>query len=192
MPEPDFLEISAHDSLRRGAVITLYPGEGRAITLMSVHLKSGCSVAPLDSPGAACRGLAGQLAPLTRWIESKGVRGRRFGVIGDFNRDLEAEQISHSGGRASSASMTAALRASSAFASGLADAARGAQFKNCFPGQMHRGYIDHILLGPGLSPAEIPGSFEHLTYRVLDAHRRKLSDHCPVAIRLSVDGSAFD
>ena len=97
-------------------------------------------------------------------------RGHRIVIIGDFNREPSPALGSLQ----------------------LEDAARGAAFNNCFPGQMHTGYIDHILLDPALLARAVPGSFQHLTYRVLDAHRRKLSDHCPLAIRLKVDGSAFD
>jgi endonuclease/exonuclease/phosphatase family metal-dependent hydrolase len=33
----------------------------------------------------------------------------------------------------------------------------------------------------------VRGSFERLTYSAADAWRTKLSDHCPVAVRLRLD-----
>ncbi len=51
---------------------------------------------------------------------------------------------------------------------------------------MHTGYIDYIVLGPALAATRVPGSFQRLTYAPRDAWRLKLSDHCPVAIRLTI------
>ncbi len=47
--------------------------------------------------------------------------------------------------------------------------------------------IDYILLGYALRNSLIAGSFERLTYSANDAWRPKLADHCPVAIKLSLD-----
>jgi len=168
--EPDFTVIAAGDGLRRGAVMTLFPGERREMTLMSVHLKSGCATAPLESSARACRALAAQLPELARWVSEQRRLGHRFAVLGDFNRQ----------------------RGPALSSLGLADPGRSARYENCFPGQMHTGYIDHILLDPALLPLTVPGTFQHLTYRVSQVHRRKLSDHCPVALRLNVDSRAFD
>jgi hypothetical protein len=52
---------------------------------------------------------------------------------------------------------------------------------------MHSGYIDQILLGPALAAARVPGSFQRLTYSARDAWRLKLSDHCPIAIRIALE-----
>jgi exonuclease III len=54
------------------------------------------------------------------------------------------------------------------------------------PGQGHRGYIDNILLSPTLATEVVPGSFGRVTYSAADARHAKLSDHCPVSIRLRV------
>jgi hypothetical protein len=52
---------------------------------------------------------------------------------------------------------------------------------------MHTGYIDQIVLGPGLAAARLPGSFQRLGYAVRDAARLKLSDHCPIAVHIAVE-----
>jgi exonuclease III len=65
--------------------------------------------------------------------------------------------------------------------------AAGEPFRNCYIGQTHTGYIDYILLGSALAPSLVRGSFERLTYSATDAWHTKLSDHCPVAVRLRLD-----
>ena len=69
----------------------------------------------------------------------------------------------------------------------LVNTAHAAAFRNCYPGQTHTGYIDYILFGDALASAWVPGSFERLTFAPADAWRLKLSDHCPVAVRLRLD-----
>jgi exonuclease III len=70
---------------------------------------------------------------------------------------------------------------------GLVNTAAGEAFRNCYRGQTHTGYIDYILLGTTLAPSLVRGSFERLTYSAADAWHTKLSDHCPVAVRLRLD-----
>jgi exonuclease III len=52
------------------------------------------------------------------------------------------------------------------------------------PGQGYRGYIDNIVLSRALAADAIPGSFARLTYSAADARHARLSDHCPVSVRL--------
>ncbi len=47
--EPEFMELSLDDRVRRGVVITLFSGTQREMTLMAVHLKSGCPAGPMTS-----------------------------------------------------------------------------------------------------------------------------------------------
>ena len=189
--ERDLLGISAGDTLRRGAIMTLYPGESRETTLMSVHLKSGCARGALHATRVkACRELAGQLPALAKWIRAERAAHHRFALVGDLNRELAAEKVARSG--SDTVAFSAALGTAPEAPALMYDASDGASFRNCFPGQMHTAFIDFILLDERLALARIPGSFEHLTYRVSDAHRRKLSDHCPVAVRLEMGGPAFD
>ena len=113
---------------------------------------------------------------LAGWIATQARAGRRYAILGDFNRELLRDERLDAG-------LWPMLAAA---ANGmLRDAAEGAAFRNCWPGQTHPGYIDHILLGGGL--AQVPGSFERVVYPVEDAWRLHLSDHCPVAVRIRVD-----
>jgi exonuclease III len=58
------------------------------------------------------------------------------------------------------------------------------------PGQAHSGFIDHIVLGGTLAAALVPGSFERVTFSAADARHARLSDHCPVAVRLAIRQNA--
>jgi endonuclease/exonuclease/phosphatase family metal-dependent hydrolase len=186
---PDDRELSLGDTLRRGKELTLFPGERGEIRLLSVHLKSGCSSAPLTAPDRACRDLARQAPVLEAWIDAQARAGRRFAVLGDFNRDLISEQA-----RAASLQKADSLWAEIADGSppeaSLRNAAGGTAFRNCVPGQGYRGYIDNIVLSQTLATEAIPGSFGRLTYSATDARHARLSDHCPVSIRLKIEQKA--
>ena len=174
---PDLMELSLGDQLRRGATVVLYPGSSQELHLLAVHLKSGCARAPLDSSARACERLARQAPALREWIAAQQRAGSRFAVLGDFNRELQSERGD---------GLWARLGASGP-ETPLVNTAAGEAFRNCYAGQTHTGYIDYILLGTALAPALQRGSFERLTYSPADAWRLKLSDHCPVAVRLRLD-----
>jgi endonuclease/exonuclease/phosphatase family metal-dependent hydrolase len=174
---PDLTELSLGDQLRRGATLVLFPGTPRELHLLAVHLKSGCARGSLESHARACERLARQAPALRDWIAAQERAGHRFSVLGDFNRELQHEHGDGLGPRIGA----------SGPGKPLLNTADGEAFRNCFPGQTHTGYIDHILLGPALAPTLQRGSFERLTYSPVDAWRLKLSDHCPVAVRLRLD-----
>ena len=183
---PDVRELSLGDSLRRGKELTLFPGEPREIRLLSVHLKSGCSAKPLTVPDKACRELARQGPVLEAWIDAQMKAGRRFAVLGDFNRDLLFEET-HRATLGPHDSFWAEIDDGRPHESGLRNAASGESFRNCVPGQGYRGYIDNILLSGTLAAERLPGSFARVTYSAADARHARLSDHCPVSIRLRIE-----
>ncbi len=77
--------------LRRGLDLRLVVA-GRRIAILGVHLKAGCPSGPLDrAADGSCRMLAQQSVPLEAWMEARAAAGEVFAVIGDWNRDLEAE-----------------------------------------------------------------------------------------------------
>lgn len=182
---PDLRTLSQRDALRRGAELVLFPGEPHEIRLLSIHLKAGCARGPLNLR-EPCRQLARQVASLEAWIDAQARAGRLFGVLGDFNRDLLAE-TTPAGGRGAVSGMWPELDDGDPPEADLVNAAEGQRFVNCTPGQSYSGYIDFIVLSRSLGARIVPGSFERLTYRPIDAHRRRLSDHCPVAVRVRID-----
>jgi endonuclease/exonuclease/phosphatase family metal-dependent hydrolase len=173
----DVFDLSLGDEVRRGATVTLYPGSRHEILLLAVHLKSGCARGSLRSHSTACERLARQVPALHAWVQQQAAAGRPFAVLGDFNRDLLAE-------RGNGLWQQLVLDRSQP---ALVNTAAGEPFSNCFAGQTHTGYIDYILVGGPLARSLVAGSFERLTYSAADAWHTKLSDHCPVAIKLRLD-----
>lgn len=175
--EPDVRALSLGDRVRRGAAIILFPGTPREIHLLAVHLKSGCSHEPLESAARSCRQLAGQAPAVAQWIAAQTAAGHAFAVLGDFNRDLRAERDGDSGLWGQWASGQPAGRP-------LVDAGAGTPFRACHAGQPFTRYIDYILLGGGLGARMRPGSFVRHVYDDREAHRFRLSDHCPLSVSL--------
>jgi endonuclease/exonuclease/phosphatase family metal-dependent hydrolase len=186
---PDDRALSLGDTLRRGKELTLFPGEPREIRLLSVHLKSGCSSKPLTAPDRACYDLARQAPILEAWIDTQALTGKRFAVLGDFNRDLLSEEA-RGAGSGKDGSLWAEIADGAPPEAGLQNAAKGSAFRNCVPGQGYRSYIDNILLSRLLAADAVPGSFARLTYSAADARHARLSDHCPVSIRVTIEQKA--
>ena len=175
---PELTELSLHDDVRRGVELRLFPGTPREIRLLSVHLKSGCSRDALNSTRPNCVQLASQVQVLEHWIETQARANVPFGLLGDFNRDLRREP--------QGPSLWADLDDGDPPASDLVNTAEGKEFQNCSPAQTFSGYIDYIILGRQLARGLVADSFGRELFRPKDALRRKLSDHCPVFIRLRV------
>jgi endonuclease/exonuclease/phosphatase family metal-dependent hydrolase len=167
---PDFTALSLDDTLRRGAELILFPGQPQEIHLLGIHLKSGCADESRTTRGKACETLARQLPILEDWIDAQARAHHRFAVLGDFNREL--------------------LREPAPIGTDLVNVAAGQPFRNCVPGQAHSAFIDHIVLGEVLAGALVPGSFERVTFSAADARHARLSDHCPLAVRLSMRQNA--
>jgi endonuclease/exonuclease/phosphatase family metal-dependent hydrolase len=178
----DVTDLSLDDDVRRGVELELFPGTPRSLHLLSVHLKSGCARDPLDSVKASCAELKRQAPYLERWIETQATGHKPFAVLGDFNRDLQHEPAG--------ATLWAEIDAAEAPGADLVNTADGQKFQNCMPSQTFSGFIDYIVLGHEMARGLVPGSFGRELYRPRDAARRKLSDHCPVFIRLRVADAA--
>lgn len=184
----DLTSLSLGDNLRRGAELILFPGEHRELHLLSVHLKSGCSTDLLNAPGKkACAELARQIPALKAWIDSQARAGRRFAVLGDFNRDLLHDLGAARASNGQLLHVWPELDDGDPPQTDLVNAAEGEKFRNCTPGQGYSGYIDYILLSRSLGAARVPNSFGRVTYSPLDARHQKLSDHCPIAVSIRQD-----
>ena len=169
---PDYRELSTKWGLRYGTVIELEVG-GKKIDVMSVHLKSGCFDRNLDRPATrGCRELKSQVRPLESWIDRRLKQERAFVLLGDFNRrmDRRRDDLWHF----------------------IADGnpkpiyrVNAGQKPKCWNGRFPE-FIDHIVVGPIAEKAVKPRSFEELTYSETNYFRwrKRLSDHCPISIRL--------
>ena len=168
--EPDYLPLALGGRLRRGAVLTLFPGTASETRLMAVHLKSGCPRNRRKPNVSACSQWQQQLPLLSQWVSAQ---TGRYAVLGDFNREL---------GGGEPDGLLATLQ--QAGRGRLIDAAGDTRYVSCWPGQSNANAIDHILLGGGLQSSVVPGSYGRLGYRSSDVRRYQLSDHCPVSVQL--------
>lgn len=182
----DLKALSMGDSVRRGSELVVYPGEKREMRLLSVHLKSGCGERLLDSGRRECAVVARQVPILEDWIDAEARAGRPFAVLGDFNRDLLRDQGAARDANGRLQRLWPEIDDSSPPESDLVNAAEGERFVNCAMNQAYRGYIDYIVLSRSLATRRVPGSFERVTWSTQEALARRLSDHCPVAVRISI------
>lgn len=181
---PDVEGLSLGDSVRRGAQVTLFPGEPRELRLLSVHLKSGCNRDLLNTRKDACRQLALQVPELEAWIDAQARAQRSFAVLGDFNRILLRDHGPARSPRGEQLRLWPEIDDGDPPGADLVNAAEGQPYVNCTPGQSFAGYVDAIVLGARLGNRLVPGSFHRVTYSASDAHRYRLSDHCPIAVRI--------
>jgi endonuclease/exonuclease/phosphatase family metal-dependent hydrolase len=174
----DVADLSLNDDVRRGVELRVYPGTAHEMTLLSVHLKSGCARDALDSTRPSCIELARQVPALERWIDARAAEHKAFAVLGDFNRDLRREPAG--------LSLWGAIDDADPPDADLVNTAEGKTFQNCMTSQTFSGYIDYIVLNRRMARGLVENSFGRELYRPKDGLRRKLSDHCPVFIRLRV------
>lgn len=182
----DLVELSLAGRVRRGVELVLYPGTPAETRLLAVHLKSGCGRRTLDSPREPCRALARQVPVLERWVDAQAAAGRPFALLGDFNRELLRDPGPPRNDAGETRSLWAEIDDGDPPEADLVNAAEGERFVNCHPGQNFGGYIDHIVLSRSLAARRVPGSFRRVTFEPAEALRRKLTDHCPVAVDLDL------
>jgi endonuclease/exonuclease/phosphatase family metal-dependent hydrolase len=181
---PEVRDLSLDDDVRRGVELRLFPGTPRELRMLSVHLKSGCARDPLDSSRPSCVQLKAQVPFLEHWIDSQAAAHVPFAVLGDFNRDLRREPAGES--------LWADIDDSQPEDADLVNSAEGQAFQNCSTSQTFSGYIDYIILGRQMARGLVKDSFGRELFLPKDALRRKLSDHCPVFIRIRVADAAAD
>ncbi|MCE2565900.1 endonuclease/exonuclease/phosphatase family protein [Komagataeibacter sp. FNDCF1] len=153
--------------LRSGLDVSIGTGAD-SLRVLVVHLKAGCRDSGPDSRKPACHTLLRQIAVITDWILERQDEGEAFAVIGDFNRLLAPDDP--------------ALR--SLASSGPLTLATAGHASPCAGGSY---FIDHILLGGPARAWLQPDSLRVMLYGTgghEDAIR--LSDHCPVSVRLSL------
>jgi endonuclease/exonuclease/phosphatase family metal-dependent hydrolase len=163
---PDLTELNINHYLRSGVDITLQL-DPTPLRILAVHLKTGCFDRPLNDRGRGdCGELRKQEAVLVDWIKARQSEGVAFAVLGDFNRHMDGRDRF----------WTALARAAP-----LSRATEG-HSSPCWGGE---AFIDHIILGGAARAWLAQDSLRVLTYREIgDPWKDRLSDHCPVSVRL--------
>lgn len=165
---PDVTSLAVEPRLRSGADVTLHLPGGN-LRILAVHLKRGCRDVKLTrSTSPACSDLRSQITPLAEWIGARSAAGEAFLVLGDFNRTMDGRD-----------QFWMTLRE----AGPLLRVTEG-RASPCWGGE---GFIDHILAGGTAQAWVRPDMLRVLLYRETGPEwKDRLSDHCPVSIRLSV------
>lgn len=160
--------------LRSGLDATLSLGRGHTLRVLAVHLKSGCWRSSEDrAHRPACAALDRQIPVVADWIAARTREGVPFVVLGDFNRSFAA-------GDPRWAPLAAA-------AGGALVDTEAAIASPCWGGD---DFIDHVLAGGPLADRVVPGSLRVMVYRERDPSLKdRLSDHCPVSVRLTLPAS---
>jgi 5'-nucleotidase (lipoprotein e(P4) family) len=184
--EPEYDALSLDNAVRRGVVATFFPGTANEFRLMSVHLKSGCPAGPLTAEGRNCELLSRQVAPLEAWIDAEAAAGRRFGVLGDFNRRFTLEKGPARDEQGRQLNVYQEIDDGEPKAAKLTNVTAREKFTPCTKDSEYREYIDTILLGRDLAQTVLRKSFVRVVFNDEDAKTRWLSDHCPVGIDLSL------
>lgn len=167
---PDVTAIAGNPvtRLRSGADITLQLPAGK-LRLLAVHLKTGCQAQPLStSTRRSCVELRDQIQPVKDWIAARAADKMPFLILGDFNRWMDGRD-----------QFLAALRQ----AAPLSRATEG-HSSPCWGAET---FIDHILAGGPARDWMQTDSLRVLRYRETGPEwKERLSDHCPVSVRLAV------
>ncbi|MCS6948565.1 MAG: endonuclease/exonuclease/phosphatase family protein, partial [Steroidobacteraceae bacterium] len=182
--EPEYTALSLQDRVRNGVVVTLFPGTAHEMTLLNVHLKSGCPEGPLTSETDNCRMLSAQVGPLEEWIDAQARAGRRFAVLGDFNRRISRESGPARDAQGRPLNLWPEIDDGDPPGADLTAVTLAAPFRKCISNDPYDTYIDLLVFGAELARWIVPGSLIRVTYTDADAARYALSDHCPVGVDL--------
>ena len=161
------VESDTPHQLRDGLDASVVFPDGATLRILVIHLKTGCH---RDDPGSShrpqCALLAAQIPVVAGWARARAAEKIPFAILGDFNREMDRPDTVV----ASLASAAPMLRVTE----GHGDP--------CWDGGP---FIDHILLGGPARGWLVPNSLRVLTYHSTDpADRERLSDHCPVSVRI--------
>jgi endonuclease/exonuclease/phosphatase family metal-dependent hydrolase len=182
--EPEYKPLSIDNAVRNGVVATFFPGTANEFTLMSVHLKSGCPAGPLTAEGRNCALLSKQVEPLEEWIDAQARAGKRFGVLGDFNRRFTLEKGKARDAQGHLVNFYPELNDGDPAAAKLTNITGREKFIPCTRDSEYREYIDNILFGRDLAASVLPKSFIRVVFDDADARDHWLSDHCPVGTQI--------
>lgn len=169
----DLRALNVREDLPQGTDITITVS-GKQIRLLSVHLKAGCWDKPLSYRSWACRTLKRQVAVIETWIDARAAEGTPFIVLGDWNRRFDAPGdefwLEIDDGKPLNADLWRVTQGVSQL---------------CWDREFHH-FIDHIVFDRSSARWIKPYTFEEIVYQEDASFKKKLSDHCPIAVTLDV------
>ena len=194
------------NSVRPGAILNLSIYD-REISILNVHLKAGCSHAPLGAPNhdedkwkrEACPMLSKQLPILEQWIENK--YNERTIVLGDFNRMRRADRKIPSArldGTTASDAHTADTRYGSFFKElndGIPKLANLTMINSpsisnsadCLVGFDHIAFNEYLIQSEDYDRRYLSGvTLPFSNGKTPKLHEVKTSNHCPVLTKLKI------
>ena len=185
----------------RSAMAVEFEHDGRMVSFLNVHLKSSCHQFPLrdvedqnfftERPFGSrfdCRTLKAQLAIMENWIEVRRALGHHVVVAGDFNRRLNQAYRNPTRHEDFWAELNDGTPDDLRLSKGPEDLDTV-----CWPNHSERfeEHIDLVVVDTDFLNAFASTEFEKLGLgydeapEYVDRDRQRLSDHCPVTLRLS-------
>ena len=184
------------NDVRYGLTVNL-TRNGKQLTLLALHLKSGCfeyslakfSIDTMPSSNSkaekkklACTLLASQKKVLEKWQQQhqQSNKNAAYIMLGDFNRRF-AKEISLA--KTPQQGLWQGLNANSAEALWAPTTSLNSQ---CWGGYF-KDYIDHIVFNAAAKKFYRDGSFKQWLYQEKYSRKRTrlLSDHCPISVTLN-------
>jgi len=164
-PDVTAIALDPDSHLRGGVDIALKLHAG-PVRVLALHLKQGCNYASFGrDPRPVCLTLMAQFDVVGQWMAARRDEGTAFVVLGDFNRYMDKND---------------------AFVAKIHDTTRATEGFSS-PCWGHESFIDHILIGGPARDWVKPDSLRVLAYRETDpSWKERLSDHCPISVRLTV------
>lgn len=181
--------------------------DGKLVTFLNVHLKSGCASLNKDSYSdgnlltsdeAACKVLNRQVVPLENWIEDVAKRSPLFVVLGDFNRKLDEEEKANVSKNQVRADGTFADKPNKTDANGsVTSKYLWQEISDGDPSLVQvplsksmgcKGFegLDHILLSQDLGALQKAPTSSKVPVKTMPNQVVETSDHCPRVTKISL------
>ncbi len=117
--------------------------------------------------------LSRQVPLLEQWIDAQAQAGRRFAVLGDFNRRISLEQGGARAADGRQLNLWAEINDADPPGAALTAVTLAGPFRKCVATDEYDSYIDLVVLGKKLARDIVPDSFQRVTYRLDDCRRRR-------------------
>ncbi len=174
----DFKSISMNNALPRGVDLSVIVSNTE-IRILNIDMIRGCEDKDIKRQTRECSRLRKQWRFLAEWIYQRIEEGVAFAVVGDFGKsfkiddDQSAWQMLH-GEEVPLGSLVRVTQA---------------QQNTCWGGETNY-FLNHILLNKKAADFVVPKSFGQVSYDGSSIERQKISEHCPMMVRLDLPASA--